>query len=124
MAKEIPSLLKIAQKARKSFEERTVSRDRLEDLYRTYQPEVLDIGLFVESAQRLFPNLNCGLASVYLQAEIGLGEIIQGFFNDAPHTFLAINDTIIDITADQYGGPPIYVGPLVGQWSRKWNQPN
>jgi len=46
------------------------------------------------------------------------GEIVQGKYQNENHTFLMLEDNqIVDITADQYGGPKVYVGDLKLPWS-------
>jgi len=64
----------------------------------------------------LFPKLNCGIASLYIQYKLKHGTIVQGFYNNIPHTFFLLGDNIIDITADQFGGPKIYTGKLKEPW--------
>ncbi len=81
-------------------------------LYQKYQ-HIENIELFIERASVLFPTLNCGIASVYLEYVLGTGRVVQGKFNTHHHTFLFIDGiTVVDITADQYAGPVIYIGPL------------
>jgi len=83
-----------------------------------YNP-VANIESFLDWAKDQFPKLNCGLTAVYLKHHLGTGQIIKGSYNKEHHTFLEIGDNIIDITADQFGGPKIYVGPLKLPWSRQ-----
>ncbi len=86
-------------------------------LYSQYNP-LEDVASFMGRAVELFPHLNCGIASIYLQARLNAGEVKQGSYHGQNHTFLQIgDDTVVDITADQYGGPKIYVGPLEPPWS-------
>ena len=93
--------------------------EELSRLYRMYNPAV-DADAFVSKAEQLFPNLNCGLASAYIRDVVGAGDIIRGKYNQTNHTFLLIDDTVVvDITADQYGGPKIYVGVLKLPWAVK-----
>ncbi len=108
--------LEIAIKTREKFERGQVESRRLERLYKAYNP-IEDITTFVERSRELFPNLNCGLTTLYLREILGNGKIINGKYNSVDHTFLLIDgDTVIDITADQYGGPRVYVGPLKKPW--------
>ncbi|CAN5293824.1 hypothetical protein BH10PAT1_BH10PAT1_3490 [soil metagenome] len=109
---------------RRQFEEHVIDNDVLMQLYHDYNPEVEDIKLFVESAKELFPSLNCGLASLYLRECLHTGRIINGKYNDENHTFLLIEDVseepiLVDITSDQYGGPDVYIGPVVAPWKIK-----
>jgi hypothetical protein len=110
------TLYESARLARETFESGSISRELLARLYSEYNPGV-EIDSFLDEAARLFPTLNCGLASVYLQYILGQGEIINGNHNGHNHTFLKIKDLIVDITADQFDGPEVYVGPLRAPWS-------
>jgi hypothetical protein len=85
------------------------------NLYKQYN-NIPQIDLFVRQAKELFPELNCGLASIYLKDKLKKGIIVQGTYAGENHTFLLINQIVIDITADQYGGPEVYVGPLEEPW--------
>ena len=105
----------IVQEARDDFENGLIDQNLLVELYRGYT-DVGDTARFVTKAREIFPNGNCGLASLYLKKELG-GEIVQGKYGEHNHTFLLHNDTVIDITADQFGGPKVYVGPLRSPWS-------
>lgn len=105
-----------ATDVRYCFERGDIDLSILRDLYPRYEPPN-DIDLLLERAQQLFPHLNCGLASVYLQSQLG-GEVVRGFYKGHPHTFLLIDhSTIVDITADQFGGPGVYVGTSQEPWS-------
>jgi hypothetical protein len=79
-----------------------------------------------------FPDEACQVATDELLHRIGYGEIINGSyqltgrraFNDFwPHEFLDVGKTsladrtILDITADQFGGPAIYIGEWIRPWS-------
>lgn len=83
--------------------------------YRAYT-SMADIELFLRRARALFPALNCGLCSAYLRSVLGRGSIVRTTYNGHPHTVLAIDSVIVDITADQFGGPPIYVGAAMPLW--------
>lgn len=112
----------VVVKARRKFENYQIDPVLLQRLYEAYNPEVEDSRLFVERGLRQFPFLNCGLASVYLKKVLGTGKVINGKYLDQNHTFLLIENfnedaIVIDITADQYGGPPIYVDSLQPPWS-------
>ena len=104
-------LVEIAKEARQSFIERAIPKDKLKSLYLNYN-STDNIDSFLKKAERLFPKLNCGLASVYLKDKIPQAKIINGKYNTHNHTFLMLKNTVIDITADQYKGPKIYVGEL------------
>jgi hypothetical protein len=111
------NLKKIAMDARKMFESGLADKKELTELYLEYNKNVEDVDLFIKRAKDLFPELNCGLASVYLQKTLGGGEIINGKYKNKKHTFLLLGNKILDITADQYGGPKTYIGPLKKPWS-------
>ena len=97
------SFKNIAIKARKAFETKKIDRSILKELYAQYHP-VRNIDVFINRATSFFPNLNCGVASVYLKYMLGRGNIVNGNYSNNNHTFLLLNKkTIIDITADQYG---------------------
>jgi hypothetical protein len=106
-----------AHAVRQEFEQGTVNPQILADLYHAYNP-LEDIDVFLQRARALFPALNCGIASVYLQYRLKTGAVLRGSYDGEPHTFLDLGeDKIADITADQYGGPVVYVGPLQSPWS-------
>lgn len=113
----ITAIEKIAYKIRAQFEAGLVDRDLLIEMYRTYT-DVGNTAIFVNKAKNIFPRGNCGLASLYLKKKLG-GEVVRGKYGKHSHTFLLIDDIIIDITADQFGGPEVYVGPLRRPWTLK-----
>ena len=100
----------IIEKARHEFETQTVDYELLARLYQEYNP-VPGIKNFIERSKRTFPEGNCGLASLYLKYRLG-GRVVRGSYGPEQHTFLLLDDTVIDITADQFGGPKVYIGPL------------
>jgi hypothetical protein len=102
---------------RKMFEGKKVGQKMLVQMYRDYA-DVGDTAAFVTKAMGAFPRGNCGLASLYLKKEIG-GKVVQGTYSGHNHTFLLVNDTVVDITADQFGGPKVYIGPLQSPWALK-----
>lgn len=107
-----------ALEVRRRFESGTVDNNKLVQLYEEYNP-IQDTEGFVRSSKRFFPNLNCGLASLYLRDSLHEGEVVRGKYNGNNHTFLLVDGTtVVDITADQYGGPEIYVGPLRKPWEK------
>lgn len=106
----------IAHHVRKQFENNTVDVKRLMTAYHSYNP-IKNTCLFLQQAQRMFPQLNCGLTTCYLQTVLG-GKIVQGTYKNNSHTFLLLQNTfVVDITADQYGGPKVYVGTLRNPWT-------
>ena len=115
---ELDKIRMKALKARKKFKSGRIDKNKLALFYYRYNP-ISDTKTFVKRSRRLFPNLNCGLASLYLKDKLHVGEIIRGKYNGKNHTFLLIDDeVVVDITADQYGGPEVYVGPLKKPWER------
>ncbi len=104
----------VAQKIRSDFEAGVIDQELLVELYKGYK-DVGDTVQFVTKAREIFPNGNCGLASLYLKEKLG-GEVVQGKYGKHNHTFLFVDGTVIDITADQFGGPKVYIGPLQFPW--------
>ncbi len=109
-------LLKQALVARQGFRLRRLDARRLADLYDAYH-SVPDVNGFVRRGMDMFPRLCCGLASVHLRSCLGGGVVTRGFYGPSPHTFLVIRSLVVDITADQFGGPEVYVGPLKLPWA-------
>jgi hypothetical protein len=115
---DIETILQIAIEARTDFERGSISRSLLRGIYLAYNPDV-EIEEFLTEAASMFPRLNCGLATAYVRHRLGgAGEIVNGAYSGANHTFLALGTlAIADITADQFGGPAVYVGSLTSPWS-------
>ncbi len=105
------------QTIRSRFEEQEISEDELMACYGAHK-EITDLPGFIQHAKRIFPRLCCGVASAYLREVLGVGEVVQGHYGGNPHSFLMHDGILIDITADQYGGPSVYFGPLVPPWSK------
>lgn len=105
----------IAKKMRKAFETQAIPSQELIDAYQAYHP-TKNIKQIVQSSQKTFPHGTSKLTAAYLQKEIGTGTIVHGNYKGKQHAFLKVGKTIIDITADQYGGPAVYVGPLKAPW--------
>ena len=116
MKLEKVNVQEIVQEVRKKFERAEIEKSELVRLYSIYNPNV-DSSIFVEEAIKIFPKLNCGLASVYLQELLG-GEIVRGYYDGYPHTYLLLSGQVIDVTSDQYGGPKVYVGELKLPWTK------
>ncbi len=101
----------IVREVREEFELGKIDYQVLAPLYVDYRNGG-DVELFLRRAIVFFPAGNSGLASVYLRSVLG-GEVMQGWYREHVHTFLVLEDRIVvDITADQFGGPEVYVGPL------------
>ncbi len=110
-------VFEVASIIRQEFELQKINRIELAQLYYEYNP-IDNIDLFIQRATRTFPTGNCGLASIYLNSRLQMGKVVQGKYADNNHTFIQLSDEIIvDITADQFGGPKVYVGPLIQPWS-------
>lgn len=108
-----------AEDVRRAFETGGIDETLLADLYRDYT-DVGDTMLFVKRVLESFPHLACGAATLYLRHRLGSGAVIQGRYGEEDHTFFQMDDgTVVDITADQYGGPKTYVGKLRSPWSLK-----
>jgi hypothetical protein len=120
----VKDLHTIAGEARSAFESGQVTVDMLIGLYSNIENRrVQDLGrLAVEIDYLLpyFPYQNCEYASVYLGSQVGQGQMLCGYYDFRPHKVWdvgpVVGETIMDITADQFGGPPIYIGPLVLPW--------
>lgn len=116
---EINEIKLIAENTRKIFENKKIDKSILKELYLKYNP-LDNIDSFIEEAINIYPKLNCGLASLYLNSIIKNGEIINGKYKDENHTFLLINKRIVvDITSDQYGDQKVYVGKLIKPYALK-----
>lgn len=114
-AEEVTSNVRsVALSSRREFENGFPSAALLADLYARYNP-VPDLDLFLAIAKRTFPRGCCGLASLYLRHQLG-GTVTRGTYDGKTHTFWADGDLIADITADQFGGPAVYVGSMTYPW--------
>jgi hypothetical protein len=106
----------LISQCRTLFEQRKIDLRLLAELYVAYNP-IPAIESFITQSQALFPKLNCGLASLYLRHILKEGVVKQGTYAGHAHTYLLFEQNLIaDITADQYGGPRIYYGPLKDPW--------
>ena len=117
----------LARQCRADFEAGRVSNDELVELYGKYLPEqTFGLRLFLDHERGRFPANNCQPATVYLRHKVGYGEIDDGQYlvgnTLRPHTFLNVGqtvmalETIVDYTADQFGGPAVYTGPIMEPW--------
>jgi hypothetical protein len=118
MPEEPRQIKVVAFEARRAFEERTIPRPLLRNLYFEYNPHLLDTDVFLDVAADIFPVSSCSLATVYLRHLLGEGELVEGWYYDEPHQFLGLGKLVADITADQFGGPKVYVGPAEEPWAR------
>ena len=104
-----------AQEVRRAFERDEFDIELARAVYGAYAPDI-EIDLFLSRARELFPALNCGLCSTYLAAVLGCGVVRRGTYGAAGHTVLMVDRRIVDITADQFGGPRVYVGAPQLPW--------
>jgi len=111
-------VINIAKTTRETFEDKNIDKNLLAKLYSAYT-NVPDIESFIDKSTDMFPKLSCGVATVYLKNALKDGEIIKGRYGNNDHTFLLVDNQIVDITADQYGGPRVYVGELKVRWTKK-----
>ncbi len=114
------SLVQIEQKAicaRAEFDEQRAPISLIKFLYLEYYPSNLDTDAHIDFMLERFPIGNCAIASVYLRHLIGDGDVIDGRYNVEDHQFLYVGKLVVDITADQFGGPKVHVGELREPWS-------
>lgn len=114
-SRAIASLVSKAHDVRRAFERGEFDAAIARQAYLAYAPDI-DVDLFLRRSQKLFPALNCGLCSTYLNAVLGRGTVRRGHYRAERHTVLMVEAWVVDITADQFGGPPVYVGPLRRPW--------
>lgn len=121
---DINELHEIAASTRASFETGSISLAHLLELGETYFPNEAETWrLTLPHALPMFPQFGCEPATAALRHRVGYGEIVDGSYDTYPHTFLNVgitaiaNETVLDITSDQFGGPSIYVGPLSEPWA-------
>ncbi len=105
----------MAGEIRRELEERRCDPELLARLYFQYNA-VSEPRLFVERASEMFPRLCCGLASVYAQHRLRGGAVVRGWYGEQRHTFLSFQGWVVDLTADQFQGPAVYVGRLRTPW--------
>ncbi len=105
----------VAVEIRRELEEQRCDLELLAWLYFQYNA-VAEPRLFVERALEMFPRLCCGLASVYAQHRLGGGSVVRGWYGGQRHTFLSCRGCVVDLTADQFLGPAVYVGRLRAPW--------
>jgi len=106
------NIKRLVSRARNDLANCVVDKKLLAELYGRHNPSVGNDIDFIQYGLSMFPNLCCGIASVYLRHILGHGQVVTGKYNGRLHTFLLTGITLIDITSDQYGGPPIYIGNL------------
>jgi hypothetical protein len=108
----------VAKATRRDFEAKRIDIAHAVDLYARYT-EVGDTERFVTRALDGFPSLCCGVACLVLRDRLGGGRIINGSYRRYGHTFLLVDAMVIDITADQFGGPGVHVATMRWPWSTR-----
>lgn len=130
-------ILAVAIRTREDFEQKSLKVQYVQDLvikHLSYIAESYEAELtaWIEQTLSLFPVNGCEVATAVLLDRLRTGKIVYGRYEHEPlgphnirksHTFWtqsesnSSNPLIADITADQYGGPPIYVGTLIKPWN-------
>jgi hypothetical protein len=133
----IETVLNIAERTRRDFEIGAITVPHLVEIALINRPNLTDeqlkyLRVGAEGGVGNFPDEACQVATDELKHRLGFGKIIDGSYlvsepggheEFSRHEFLDISDpdsaerTIVDITADQFGGPPVYVG----EWRRPWS---
>ena len=112
-------LERVVQTARSDFLHDQVPYVELHPLLANRHPG-LEVSPYMLLVRDKFPKASCYLAAEYLLYLTGEGEVVYGGYETPTkiraHAYLRIGETIADITADQFGGPETYVGPLVRPW--------
>jgi hypothetical protein len=122
---EISRIMSEAAVARHELASNTVDRKLLADLCLPYASSFGgNVDHFLDRTLPNFPDGNCGVASIYLKHRLEGGELRNGTFHGLTHVVLDLSEVVLqyddlisDITADQFGGPKIYVGPMRDPWS-------
>jgi hypothetical protein len=123
ISSKIDEIYQIATEVREGFELQSLDPKIVWSRYCRWVPDARhwDKDKFLSLANTAFPLGCCGLASAFLSEEVDIGCGIPEhiLYKDEPHTILLGSLAMIDITADQFGGPRIYVGPMVRPWSER-----
>ena len=109
-----------ALQARSDFEKCIVSKDLMRELSISSDPALQHVfDRYFDDTIQKFPRGNCRLAAIYLKHLAGFGHVAEGTYGGNYHRFWAgeEGELIADITADQFGGPKVYVGRVVAPWS-------
>jgi len=115
-------IIRTALDVRKSFEDGSVYDSLiLRTVYMELRPQA-HIDETLRYCRGSFPRGNCGLASAYLKHALHRGRVVDGSYEGLEHSVLLFEPemVILDITADQFGGPSIYLGPVIPTWSLTW----
>lgn len=134
------TILRIAERTRHDFEIGAITVPHLTKVALINRPDInkteleyLQVG--TRNAVANFPDEACQVATDELRHRLGFGKIIDGSYvvtepggrkEVVRHEFLDLGKTDIaektigDISADQFGGPSVYVG----EWREPWLAPN
>ena len=130
-------IMPIAIQARRDFDNKSVDVQYLKSLVEKHLPYIAEnykdgLTQWIEQSVANFPIDCCEIGAAVLLDRVGEGEIAHGRYEREPigphnirksHTFWTQAETpgktalMADITADQYGGPPIFVGSLKRPWT-------
>ncbi len=133
----IETILSIAESTRRDFEVGAIAVPHLVKVALINRPglteeELRYVRVGATGAVANFPDEACQVATDELKHRLGFGEIIDGSYvvtdsggheSFERHEFLEVGRTdraertIVDISADQFGGPPLYVGAWIRPWS-------
>jgi hypothetical protein len=134
---KIEDILQVAERTRHDFEVGAIAVPHLIEIALINRPGMSDEAMEYLRAGSTgaianFPDEACQVATDELKHRLGFGEIIDGSYRVAEpgdhsafqrHEFLDVGETdvakrtIVDITADQFGGPSVYVGEWRAPWS-------
>ena len=117
----VEKIYEAAAKVRNEFESQSVDRDLLWVRYCRWNPAAwrYDKNRYLDLAAASFPLGSCGLASAYLwgEVDVGEGQPKSVYYRGYEHTVLLGRIAMVDITADQFGGPRVYIGPMLDPWT-------
>jgi len=114
---DFQKIFTIATDVRNEFEHWSIDGEKLNHLYMAYN-HISHVDRFLDTARKIFPRLCCGIATIYLKEILTEGTVKRGKYERNNHTFLLLNEeVIVDITADQYGGPSVFMGLIRYPWS-------
>ena len=110
----------VAERVREIFEKKKLrprSREVIKRRLSRLPLEESRIDEMINKAVEQFPREACIIASLYLNIRLRhRGLIVIGSYQEKPHTYIVLDGVIVDITADQFGGPRVYVGPIKEPW--------
>jgi hypothetical protein len=130
-------IVTVATQTRHDFKTKALKIHYLQSVIDKHLPYIAEsykagLAQWIEQTIAEYPVNSCELATAVLLDRLQTGKIVYGRYEYKPlgphntrksHSFWSTSDPkneitlIADITADQYGGPPIYVGPLIQPWT-------